>query len=324
MASCYGSEGVYGGSGAQIDLIANQIDGGTVNASTEGGAGVFLQGAGATRILQNRIFGGAPNATNASWGAWGIREFNTMPLEIANNFIHGGVDPLATNRMVGVGPFSRGAVIHHNTILSGFGATGAVIFLNTLATATVIETNILAGNQATATIMDSYACAGDGPVASLRDNVAFNYTNQLYYEASGTTCAAGTAFQDDSALQTEFLNNCAAGSSATCTSFGGTKAAGNLRLATTCNTDPGCVLWAGCSGVDACFASLFSSWDATTFGKSDEFSVPFGGWLLKAGDPCKVTQSGLNDTASVAQDLFGTTRTAPPSMGAYEFDGTCM
>jgi hypothetical protein len=227
--------------------------------------------------------------------------------------------------MVGVAPLGHGAVIHHNTILSGYGGGASVIFMNSLTIATVIENNVLAGNQASAVIMDSYACAGDGPVASLRDNVAFNYNWQLYYEGSGGgSCTAGTGFQGDNTLQNEFLTNCTPTTTGNCAGFGGTVAIGNDHIQSTCAGDPGCIVMAGCTSVDACFSGLFATWDAPSYGKKDEFTVPSGGWLLKAGDPCKVVKSGLGDTAAVPQDLFGTPRTSPPSMGAHEFDGSCL
>jgi hypothetical protein len=318
---------------ATVDVIGNQIDGGHANGGWDGTCGVYADAAGPLRILSNRIYGGKAAAPTGMMGSWGIKLYTQQPAEIANNMIHGGDanDFHAAGNSglwvagIGVGSFTQnappawsGAIIHHNTIIGGVTAGGAMpLFLN--AAGSVVENNILASNADRspypAALYTDY-CMSNGIIHSFRNNVTMNtylleYGSDPSFNAGDLAkgCTSWKQFNDTQSAENQITTQFRAA------------VGGNVSFKfPSCGTDPRCLPLAGCSGVDQCYAALFSSWDIATTGARTVLDT---GLHLNANIPCAVAQSSLDLTTQVPFDFYGTIRSLTPSMGAAELTGLC-
>jgi hypothetical protein len=329
-ASTTGGDG-FGGVGvmivqsATVDLITNAIDGGIGQGGKEGTVGIFNASTGQVNIRRNRIFGGKVGSPVPSfWSSWGIQTLQNSNAEITNNMIHGGDDNGSGNFAVGVISYSAGnVVLHHNTIIGG-SSTGFSTAIYVLASTQnlVVANNLLAGDGGTsAGLYFGGGCQSNGTIKAFNNN-AILYNLPMYYAGVSLPCTS-KSFTSASAMEAELLNRCKAGTPGACNTFGGTNASNNqlvIDSAATCG-DTQCAPVSGCTSANGCFAGVFGAWDATSNGKANLFG---SGWQLITNDPCALTQGGKDLTATVGLDLYGTTRTVPVSIGAHEFDGTCI
>jgi hypothetical protein len=293
-----------------IDVIGNIIDAGTGNNSIWG---VGVVNGGQVMLAQNRIAGGSLSATGQTYG---VRVSGGL-VSLVNNEIAGGS---AMNAATGVDVGASSVQLRHNTIVSGHssGATSAGVHINSGVTGTVMVNNLTFGEGvATALLLES--CAGNGPLGEWRGNVSGFASVAAYSAAASGTCTAGTSFTTVSGFNTEVTN-------------AGGPIGGSYHLesdcstfadATTCHTLAGCTASGGATGqAGACITGVLAAYDQATYGVSTLEGS--GGWLLKSGTPCVVSQSAINDSSTVTVDWKGTPRASPVSIGAHEFDGTCQ
>ena len=190
---------------------------------------------------------------------------------------------------------------------SGYG-----VFLNVPTRDAVLENNILGASGEASVALFMKECPSLGVVTSFRNNLSFA-ANVLGYDVSvSAPCPQGSLFAGDDAAQAEMVARCTANDGRPCV------VSGNLRVDKSCHRDRGCLAMSGCSNASTCGAALFGS-DALP----DKTSLFAGGWKLAANAPCAITNSSLNLAPQVPKDLFGTSRTTTPSIGAHQFDGTC-
>jgi hypothetical protein len=315
-----GTVGLWAGRAAtNVDIIGNLIDAGS---STSGGTlGAGAGNAGAILMARNRIHGGTGH------GTVGTLLYKSGPSELVNNMIYSG-DSTSGYISDGITVNSNAVRIEQNTIVTGLAKEdyGAGIFLRNQPVRAVIENNIFAAaadaNLGTVAIF-SDTCAGLGVVQSLRNNVTMSATPWVYGTPPAGGCAGGS-FASARDLEAALTSQCTSATAGECAAFRGAVASGNISLAASCAGNPSCVVVAGCTSQLDCLRTLFSSWDDTSNGRRELIG---DGWRLAHGAPCGVTLGGAPDLLqrpSCAVDLFGTVRTAPPSMGAAELDGTCM
>jgi hypothetical protein len=287
---------------------------------------VLSESSGAVRLAQNRIYGGDlsnPNAPDLGFrvGAW-IEGAASVVVE--NNMIHGGVAEVG---------FAEGSpsfalalrevdapIVRHNTLYSGpsgFPTVGTALKTYVDVTGAVIENNILAADGGWNEPIYAEECASTGVFASLRHNLFLDThdpsnpdgLDQVFGyggDAQGS-CSPWQGFDTVDALAAHLAAS-------------GVPASGNFRLRADCGGEGACIPWAGCEATTslACLQSVFDGWSASDNGLGTLFS---DGWRLVPAIPCAVAESALD--LSLAADLFGAPRTAPPSIGAHELDGRC-
>ncbi|MFI5300762.1 MAG: hypothetical protein ACHREM_21985 [Polyangiales bacterium] len=284
-----------------VDFIGNQVVGGASY-----GYALDVSGNGPFRFVGNRLYG-----TDTTYGG-GLNVsgdgVSHTQVEITNNLIHAGSKGgTALNTTAVDVEGSVALVMRHNTVALGKATEdGELMRLSTDDGAT-IENNVFVGAGYTEKLLTLVSCqATAGPVRAFRDNVVVNVGGPMltYFSSVGAPCTPTTTMPTTlDGLVTELKTYASAVVQA------------NLVLRTTCTSETGCVT-SPCAGA----ACLFTGWSASDVGYTALFA---GGWPFTAQVPCVVSKSALDDTSTVPTDLFGLTRTAPPSMGAIEDDGTC-
>jgi hypothetical protein len=121
-------------------------------------------------------------------------------------------------------------------------------------------------------------------------------------------------------MESELKALCTATTTGLCTVFGGTRAAGNVRLAATCD-DAACFARSACASTDDCDTAVFPQMDVGSQGRKDILSGTT--WRLGPGNPCAVVRSSLDLHKIVNIDIDAIGRSATPSMGASE-DSDCV
>jgi hypothetical protein len=154
-----------------------------------------------------------------------------------------------------------------------------------------------------------------------RNNLLFNGGLHMfgYGVGPGDLCGDWQGLDSIDAITTHMKSVCTDSTLGACMFFGGTQVDGNITLRASCGNDSGCVQWSSCDAPLSCLESIFSDWSELDTGYETFLGA---GWKLQRGLPCTVTQSSLD--AGVAVDHYGNARTAPPSLGAHEFDGPCL
>ena len=322
------------GGNAAIDILHNVIDGGVGNGGNQNAGGIVIQ-SGTVKIDGNRINAGKNGATRSNFfSSIGVR-CSGGTVTIVNNMIHGGETGGQNLWAEDVLADANNVVIRHNTLVGGRvvpNGVAANIHIAGNRTGTIIENNLIIGLAQNSTGVFSDPCLDLGPIASWRGNATL-YTQVFGYGgAPGGACPAGdnfASFNNVDTVTTTEMSRCTATTAGACTSFGGVKTGGNVNGLTTCGTDSGCFVLAGCTnpataGSDpgSCLRQVFASWDSPSDGIVD--LITGAGWKLKTNTPCKISKDAIDLTAAVTTDLYGTARTAPPSTGAHEFDGTCL
>lgn len=324
------SEGIHlngAGFGLAVDLIGNEINGGTGSASSGGNAsavGVNVNSVASLTITGNRVFGGT-SSTPAGTVA-GLTLANVNSLTMTNNLIAGGETlPTSTSGAASATGVACTAcsdlTIADNTIFAGSysqgGASAYDIRLATSPGARILG-NILIGadnpSAATDVAIALDTCASIGRVAN----------NLFVNQASNETLAAGA---------------CADGGATTSTDISSLEAdvagSANIQLATHCSAadvaaaPPACLVTTGCPG-SLCPAGLLETFGFYEYQAVDIPTTDAGGvWDLTAADSCRVTQGGLvlaggDGGVSVPTDIAGAARPSQsPSIGAWQWSGGC-
>ena len=298
-AAGVGSIGVNVSGVGPIDLSNNAIVGGSgqpgpvfaVNSSTTG----------KLRVTKNRIFAGNPAPTASGYA---LAVAVTSVPEIVNNMIHGGVGGATATGLLLV--WLDQPTVVHNTIFSGFSASaapssGVAIIVHYETRWASIEDNVLLGPPGGTTYLSLLLadCIGRGSIGSLRNNVL---GHGLAFNGYDPACPFPPALTA-AAMESEIVTMCTAATPGLCAARGGALASGNLD--------------GGCDG--PCGSTLFDPWTEADGGATE---LAAGGWKLRVSGPCAVSQGGLD--VGVTEDLYGTARTLPVSMGAHEQDGACM
>jgi hypothetical protein len=324
--------GVYVGGTASLTLDSNSIDGEGGTTGVYCSTGVTSLATGALSITANRIYGGncALSTPAPTFGL--LITGPTTSTVVYNNMIHGGTSTnLTTFASAAILLYSvAGADIRHNTLVGGTMAGG--VWLNTGTTGAKVVNNILAGSGADAGLVITVCPSPDAGLPSLaafQNNLVFGTTQGLFKWNFG---CAGATYATIDAMTAELL--------ATET---GAAVQGNVTLASTCGTDSGCIVSAGCTTPQTCLTTLFGGWDVASLGYKNLFpTAPFAGacptkmappegtgWTLAVTPlpPCAVTRSSLDDhgLTGLGVDLYGNCRTSTPSMGAEEdSSGSCQ
>jgi hypothetical protein len=310
-----GSTGVFVyASTATIEIDGNTIDGGSSNASgNDLDVGVYVFDAALVTMTQNRIAGGGTIAlgdggtapTFSGSATTGVYLANTTAL-ITNNFIHGGYSSSNTDGVV-IG--ASAATLLYNTIFAGGSAGQFSPSIYVGGGTSVIRGNLLVGyaEAGAAAIYEAKTCS---------DNVAdaiTDFTDNAIINSAGGVILYQTCPSITNLAAAEAYLNTAPDPSTT--------ASGNVLLLETCTGDTRCVQTAGCTlaaGSDAaCIDNLLSSYDASNVGQTELFG---SGYMLKPTAHCEVTKGGESSNTTVTTDFFGTARTKPLSIGAFEQD----
>ena len=283
-------------------------------ASGETATAAYVYGGAEPTISRNLLKGGSGERSN------GVAIYQSSPV-ITGNTIHSGTgtsfafgiyavssSPLIVNNLVtaagtGTGSYgisySGGAVIRNNIINGGTGGTYSVgIDLGSPATDSAIENNIVftTGGSTRLCLWEG----NDTNPGALRNNDLFDCPDAYYaaFAASSGTCP----FYVGSDCYTDIAD---VNDASLITQGTADSASGNVSV------DP---LFVDVDGVD-----------------DDPATVEDNLWYFRAvgTSPCTVTQGGLDGTVqSPAWGIFldkdGNVRTAPWSIGAYEYDGDCV
>ncbi len=328
--------------GNPVDIVGNVIDAGSGTVVISGGVnshpdtiGVELSNVatGAISLQGNRIFGGlgtgpsaAPNNTDQADGVLAFASASSV-LTIVDNEIQSGSS--STGSVSGIRlEVQLAATVAHNTVVSGRAtgeSIGLLIFNPNVANQVI--NNLFLG-ETNSFAIGTAGCLGAGYIAAWQNN-ASAYTNVLLEDLdSNAGCTALSTYSTIDAVTAAFALECTGATA--CHNFNsdaGPLVGGNINLASSCSGDSGCVVLAGCtsplsSSGDAgpCARGMFAAFDSASDGVA---ALESAGWNLTTGAPCAVSQGGLDDHATITTDWQGTARTAPVSIGASEFDGTC-
>jgi uncharacterized protein DUF1565 len=314
-----------------VDLVGDVVRPGHSLGVAKELRGVHAQSTGAVRILGSRIYGGDVSNPAAPWQGFrvGVWVVGAQSLLVENTMIYGGVAEVGFD--AGSPSFAlaldnvQGAIIRHNTLYSGpsgFPTVGTALKAYANVTGTIVQNNILAADGGWNEPVYVEECASQGVFQAFQSNLLLDTNDpskapdsldhMLGYGADPQrSCQPWQGFDTVDALASHL------------TAAGVASHDGNLTLRADCGGDTGCIPWAGCDSTTSldCLSSVFEGWSAADNGLATLLDP---GWKLAPGVPCAVAKSGLDLTASVASDSFGTARTAPPSMGAHELDGPCQ
>ena len=324
------SEGVHlnGASfGLAVDLIGNEINGGTGSASSGGNAssvGVNVNSLASLTIRGNRVFGGT--STTPAGTVAGLTLANVNSLTMTNNLIAGGETlPTSTSGTASATGVACTAcsnlTIADNTIFAGSYSQGAApaydIRLATSPGARVLGNILLGAGNPSATTDVAISLDTCASIGSVANNLFVNQASNETLAASTCTDGGATTSTDISSLQADVAGTA------------------NIQFSTHCTaadvaaTPPACLVTAGCPG-SGCPAALlntfgFYEYEAVDIPTTDGGEV----WDLTAADSCRVTQGGLvlaggDGGVSVPTDIAGTTRPSQsPSIGAWQWSGGC-
>jgi hypothetical protein len=307
-----------------VELDNNVIDGGTGSCAAVpvsgfcGNAGV-VAGVGTLVTLANKIYGG--DATGKSDGtSVGISASGVKGFTAENNMIHGGNKSGAASHGSASGielTQVTAPTLINNTIFSGSagsaaGQSAAGIVISLSVSGFVAENNLFAtsGTNDFGLIVSCSASLID----TFDNNVFLAPTTLVRFGGGGTANCGGSAKMDFTTITSadSFFTSSSAGA----------KVTGNARFASPlqCSGDSAaqCTQTFSCASASQCASYIFTNWSAADTG----FTIlQSDGW--KVNPICEVSQGGLDVTATLKTDFYGTTRTVPLSAGAHEQDATC-
>jgi hypothetical protein len=342
------------GGSATLDLKSCFVEGGD-EVNDSGGAttgtlcphGVEFVAKGNVNVTGNRIYGGRCNIPSPDNQAslYGLYVTGGAVLVAENNMIHMGTSGVSHEAAALGIAGTTGDVIRHNTLVAGpstGSATVAALWIENGVTGAVIENNILAASglapDSTGFLLSCPADAGTNAIQSFQYNLVFAQTFGLMQVQN---CGATATYTSVDAMDAALVSM-----------QPGITAVGNLTFAPSaavCGGDSGCIAFASCASQATCLTSVFAGFDVNSYGYLNLFpaaaaadagldaATPFvgscpalqppsgDGWPIAATPPCLLARSGDNDSATVAQDLYGNCRsTTAPTMGAAEYAGTCQ
>lgn len=281
------------------ELVGNSIRGEQQAGSNTRVCGVRVYGAGV--VARNRIHAGGGTAATGVWA-------EGSGARIENNMIHSGY---GAGGLQGVWIQGNGVQLLHNTIFSYQPSNTQLVEQVRIESGSgaVIRGNILIAQVfPLSTGIRSKVCLANGAITALHDNVFLNNDTLAEFQVSNCAGTATVVTQLQSPI------NAAGGTASGNIYYKGP--GGCAGLPTGCNELDAC---SGAAGKTLeCFQQLFTGW--TGDGTSELFAT---GWRLKPSSaPCTIARASAN--ASVARDLFDTTRTIHLSQGAHEHDGPCF
>lgn len=301
-----------------IDIVGNTITGGdgTCNEGDCGSAGIVVGGGELARIHGNRIYGGDAIGA-ASGGTYVGIDVSSSGADIQDNEIHAGNGKrrpavVATAARLHL---SAASFVANNTFVAPSGVgDGPALQLQADHGRLVVAGNLIAG----AFDPVSLRTCSDGAF-TLQDNAFLG-------AADGSTLLdlAWDSIRAPATCNTNQFSSAASVAEAEAllvATYGG-DTGGNVRVSSSCSSDvaPRCLaLCPSAFDVRACLARFYGSWDPASAGGG----LLATGWRLAPNPPCAIARGAASLNGTLAQDLFGTARTAPPSIGAEEYDGAC-
>ena len=301
------SNTIHGGSGqntqgiqnfrtGMVSIFDNFISGG-VAVNTARGINNDSSGAPAT-IANNVVYAGS------SFNTFGISSIATSLLTIERNVIHGGrstagsyaLDESGTsndvrNNLIHGGEggtvralrfYNSGTLIRNNTVSAGDGTLvyGLQVAAEAGSPTPVVENNLFM-NPASSSGYGIFESTADGDPISVRNNNFDGFGLETYYDHDGGCGMAGDADPD------------------TCTADE-VNSLGDMTVSSNTAAVP-----------------LLEDVD----GPDDDLSTMEDNlWSPSASSPGALTSGGLDLSSDFTDDYTGTTRTAPWSIGAYEYD----
>ncbi|BDA80382.1 hypothetical protein LPTSP3_g33120 [Leptospira kobayashii] len=280
--------GIYSQTGS-FDMFGNTVSAGTSTADSAGFSAsyaVYLSnGTSASRFQQNRVFGGVSrNLGSNNAYSVGLQIFSGATFSIHNNFVDGGTSISATGTAV-----SEGMTLDGNNAVTQ-------VYNNTISSGTT-SSPILTSESIGLNLK------GITNATDIQNNIFM--TESLVNVRYCVKYASGSAlFRFDRNV----MHNCPV------LFYNGNTAQG---YDTICGT--------GYPAISGCPVNNLSSISSTGNLRQDpKFISNFGtskNWAFTVNSPCQTTQIGVGGSTI---DFFGTTRTAPNSAGALEYDGVCL
>jgi hypothetical protein len=217
--------------------------------------------------------------------------------EVVNNFVHGGLSSRSSYAVIVLNV--NGTQVAHNTIVQGNQANPSVGLRLDGPTTTLVDDNLFVAPPANGVGVQLLRC--NGASMTPRNNAFAGEVAAVRDYATPGNCGPSNELRTSDDL----------------VKHGGS---GNGVIATACGNDPMCRVAAGCASGAGCGFDLFEAFDPNTRGRVE---VVAGALRLKAGGLCIVQEGGVDLTATIPLDAFGTKRTPPVSVGAQELDGPC-
>ncbi|MFH1829417.1 MAG: Ig-like domain-containing protein [Pseudomonadota bacterium] len=230
-------------------------------------------------------------------------------------FNHDGASPIISNNAINGGGGSKLSIgifnyknslpkIYNNTIDGGAGASAAIAIGNHESSSPKIYNNTIDGGGSGSESHGIYSSKGSNPAID----------NNIIFTSSGTT-RAGIYEVDNDCDATEVKNNDVFNCP---TALYGDKQAGNFVAACQASGNFG-------NPDSSCAVITLSTPTGSGNVSIDPKFVDQAGdnWHLTSSSPTSVTQGGLDGSAAgwgFTTDRDGNPRTAPWSMGAYEYD----
>lgn len=297
------------------------------------GGGLSISGSTGVEVVENDIDAGTRSCAKAC-ELFGVRAINGSAITIARNRIYGGdigatgsIDTLRGVFVEGTGApvIAQNAIVTGNDlarplraiagILVNGGANGKIDF-NTVATVSNhtesaqgigvyahpearVRNNLVIGNAGGSFDVGFVFDLCKTAVAEFRSNaiVRSSYAGLTYLPPAPTCAGAADPFADAFTARL------------------GSAASSNRRYVEACNGDTACT---PCGTATACIPALF---DFSAPDKTALFSDV--GLRLRKGTACTLKSNGTLP-ADYPTDIVGKARKATPSVGAYEFDDTCL
>jgi len=293
----------------------NSINGGSGSGST---SAVLLQSPSAEcRISSNTLYGGDGGAQS-----YGVHSSDVNTVTISSNTINAGaasitkgvdIEPgsaIVTGNSIhgGIGGLGSialdfgdvsGAEIYNNLINAGGGSGGTIGIRLDGSSADIAHNTISLGTASSGRGIWLVSGIHGSSTVDARNNVIFGDTTDSSFrcfEEDDTSNSVVLSFND---LYCNYLYR-EGGTPTRCFLSDGASCLDPIGYADNVAVDP---VLADPDGADN---------DLTTMDDNE--------WQLTMSSPSSVAQGGTDLTADVSDDLDGATRTAPVSMGAYEFD----
>ncbi|TGN09825.1 beta strand repeat-containing protein [Leptospira ilyithenensis] len=280
--------GIYSQAGS-FDMFGNTVSAGTSTADSAGFSAsyaVYLSnGTSASRFQQNRVFGGVSrNLGSNNAYSVGLQIFSGATFSIHNNFVDGGTSISAT-----------GTAISEGMTLDGNNAVTQV-YNNTVSSGTT--SSPVPTSESVGLNLKGITNATD-----IQNNIFMveSLTNVRYCVKYAS---ASSLFRFD----LNVMHNCSV------LFYNGNT---SQSYDTICGV--GYPAIAGCpanhlNGISSTGNLLQNPMFISNFGTNKN-------WTFTVNSPCQTTQIG---TGGSTIDFYGTTRTAPNSAGALEYDGVCL
>jgi len=183
---------------------------------------------------------------------------------------------------------SSGAVVRGNTLVTPPATQGVALGITRQSSGASVENNLVVGSNAPqGAALLLFACPAGSAISTFRSNVFANFASAFAYSVTTTSVACDTRGTLSSAAALEQFVTATAGA----TSVGGD------AITTAAPT------------------SIFTAWTSAQSGYPELAAT---GWKLAKSAPCAIARGGMDLGSVLPTDAFGTARSVPFSVGAYE------